>query len=59
MSYLEEDTLAWGNLHYASPVHVQRIEFADRIAPVVASAVRETVEPSACNHREACTIITL
>lgn len=36
VSYLEEDTLAWGNLHRPSQVHSKQTEVEDRTEPDVA-----------------------
>ena len=36
LSYLEEDMLAWGNLHHPSPVHLKRIEVENGTEPIVA-----------------------
>ena len=44
LSYLEEDTLAWGNLHRPSQVHSKQTEVVDRIEPDVAWGP-ETREP--------------
>ena len=44
VSYLEEDTLAWGNLHRPSQVHSKQTEVEDRIEPDVAWGP-ETREP--------------